>query len=207
MVKLTSHVVKPFNKIADWSGKDEEGNFHVVTFTTISQELYSEWERQNLDNYHFKDGDIEIDGNSIENYNFDIPPPGVYRDTDKPNFKVPEGDKEEDWSHCYTIIVPFDFMSRRICNIFIEKLNDKYGTDFELYATCKQCGKQIPVGEDYLPEGKIPEEERWKTDIPFCSKNCYETYSGQENANMRKHQDYGQDSEEISSDSSDNKSS
>lgn len=192
MVKLTSHHLNPFEGWVDWSGENEDGENVVVTFHTIQHQLYSVWERHcyDADTPHIEMGmeDFEED---------DVVPPGVYQDRDRPTFDPPEDADLSDWDNCYTIVVPFAFMNEKICNKFLKKLNEKYDTDFELYGTCVQCGDDLPLGENYHPEDKIPEKERWKNDRVLCTEECYENYEGQEHAPMAQTSSDGDDAADV----------
>jgi len=92
-------------------GKGEDGG--VVTFLTISELLYEEWEKVYNDRWEDKN---EF---KLEN----VTQPGVYRDDE-----IYENGGET----CYTIVVEFDFLSPLLLQDKIEKLNEKYGTDFEI---------------------------------------------------------------------------
>ena len=93
-------------------GEDEdEGG--VITFLTISHELFEEWEKVNNDRWEEKT-EFDID-NVLE--------PGVYRDDEL---------REEGSEDCYTVVVPYDFLAPKLIADRLEKLNEKYGTDFEL---------------------------------------------------------------------------
>jgi len=96
----------------DLSYGDAE-NGGVITVICISHLLYDEWETAQSEYFDDKQ-EFDIDN---------VTKPGVYRDDE-----IYKGGVE----HCYTIVVDYDFMCREMIEEELEKLNEKYGTDFEL---------------------------------------------------------------------------
>ena len=128
-VELRATTTAPFEEWEDWIGETGEDQTVIVTFETMEHHLYEVWSQQAV-NY---DGAAEIeeteDGTFVLNSDRDrrinherfdakdVDAPGAYKD---------------DSEGCYTVIVPFDFMTLELCRQMIEELNEEFDTDFEL---------------------------------------------------------------------------
>lgn len=144
-VVLESHAVNPFNDWSDWYGTDGEA---VVTFFTMKEQLWNQWDNDCVSISHedCDHGDswedrmeqdeetgfyTSKDCNServVEHEKFDptnLQAPGVYLDGTHY-----EDDEKVDES--YTIYVPFPFLSPELCRRWIQKLNEQYDRQFEL---------------------------------------------------------------------------
>lgn len=139
-VVLESNAVNPFKDWSDWYGTDGEA---VVTFRTIQHDLYEEWSRQCVrieggEYVEQEDGSKVYDGDNaeriVEHEKFDaseVKAPGVY--SDGTNY-----DEEDKVDESYSIIVPYPFLSPKLCQKWIEKLNEKFDREFELYIDDQQ---------------------------------------------------------------------
>lgn len=116
MTELRATCEEPFKEWEDWIGTKENGETIVVTFETMKYRLFEEWLDQAVT---FNDGERVV---NHDNFDYEEAKewvrPGAYKD-----------DFAED---CYTITIPGEFMSLKRCREWIENLNNKYGTDFEL---------------------------------------------------------------------------
>jgi len=162
MTKLESISTTPFEDWEDWLGKTEDGDSAVVTFQTMDFYLYKSWWRQAVE-FEGETDFIETDGGmyqiegdterKIDHTKFDsdkVDGPGVYED---------QADR------CYTIILPHEFMTFGMCQKWIEKLNKRFDTDFELVEPSKQvhcphCGTSLMSPENWKThfENRHPEK-------------------------------------------------
>jgi hypothetical protein len=132
-VILRSRAANPFNQWSDWYGTESEA---VVTFVTIKEELWNQWNNQCVDIIH-EDCDhqdmqerINCDNGEriVKHDNFDkeeVREPGIY--SDGTNYE-----DEDKVDESYTIIVPYDFLSPKLCRHWIDKLNQDYDRCFDL---------------------------------------------------------------------------
>jgi len=139
-IKLENIAVNPFDAWSDWHSPDGEA---IITFMTMSHHLYSEWEnkarRSNTVNHAKVDGkpvkeDLHINIYTHDEFESDIKGPGVYRDST--HYRNPQKVDE-----AYTVIVPNDFMTQKMCEGYIKKLNDKFDRNFELEEVDQQARK------------------------------------------------------------------
>lgn len=138
-IKLTNMAHAPFENWSDWYSDDGEA---VITFITMENHLHNRWENQvkasDATNFavHNNEPTKEEDHVTIyEHHRFenDFDGPGIYKDgTNYLN------DNKVDES--YTIILPDAHMSRERCEIYLEKLNEKYDRNF--YFEDKNYGKR-----------------------------------------------------------------
>lgn len=149
-VILESNAVNPFNNWSDWYGADGEA---VVTFSTMKNELFSEWERQCVR--------IEDDERVVETEHFDglrTKAPGVHRDGTY-------YDEEDSLDESYSIVVPYGFLSPKLCKHWIQKLNEKFGRNFELEITEEQ--EQASAGLEDIGSNRIKIDSE-----DVCDKNA-----------------------------------
>jgi len=92
---------------------DRDEKAGVITFLTVSYKLFEEWEKMYNDNWE-KKTEFDIDN---------VLKPGVYRDDE-----IHESGSED----CYTVVVPYNFLAPKLIQDRLEKLNEEYGTEFEL---------------------------------------------------------------------------
>lgn len=163
-VVLESRAVNPFNDWADWYGTDGEA---VVTFRTMKEQLWNRWSN---DCVSFEHPDCDH-GDSLEEMNESIncdekqrivehekfnptnlQAPGIYLD------RTPYDD-EEKVDESYTIIVPYPFLSPKLCREWIQKLNEQYNRDFELEITEDQKKRSRGLEDLGMNRVKVPKED------------------------------------------------
>lgn len=129
-VKLENRAFNPFQDWSDWYGENGEA---VITFITMKQHLYEEWQRQahhiniskdlaTLNSRPVKEDDT-VNMYQHRRFENDFDGPGIYQDSTHYN----DDDKVDE---SYTIILPEEFMVRGMCELYLEKLNDEYNRDF-----------------------------------------------------------------------------
>lgn len=144
-IVLESMAVDPFRAWSDWYGTKEEA---VVTFETMQHHLWNAWNNQCVEikkydenREEIKPGDFETAQKYFkasnnaeeterivepENFNYsNISEPGIYRDGKY-------YDEEDSVDEGYTIIVPYSFLTAKLCKKYIEKLNQKFDRNFKL---------------------------------------------------------------------------
>lgn len=136
-VVLTSRAVNPFNDWSDWYGSDGEA---VVTFFTMKEHLWSCWSGDCV-SFEYDEDNLSLeermdrDGERVvEHEKFDVTSirsPGIYLDGTY-------YEDEDAVDESYTIIVPYPFLSPKLCRAWIEKLNEKYDREFRLEVTGDQ---------------------------------------------------------------------
>lgn len=108
----SSSVEEELSGSIQWADFGYDGG--VVSFVTIQSLLFDEWNLTRGKNPYDVDRDFDIDK---------VKDVGVYRDDEIYNTGSPA---------CYTVVVPYDFLCRGMIVEYLAKLNEEYGTDFEL---------------------------------------------------------------------------
>lgn len=133
-IKLTNRALNPFDTWTDFYAEDGEA---VITFITMQHHLFEEWKNQAVhrgyNNYDLgklatKNGKpIDKDDSTVVythlDFENDFDGPGIYQD----DTHYEDDDKVDE---SYTIILPYEFMTREMCENFLEKLNKEYNRDF-----------------------------------------------------------------------------
>lgn len=137
-VFLKSRSANPFGEWADWYGTDGEA---VVSFFHFKNRLYDVWSRQCI-SYEHPNCDHDKDG--IEGINEKVNCDESVRVTDYENFDYSEVDRpgiyqdsvhyydEDKVDESYTVIVPEEFLSAKLCGHWLDKLNHEYNRQFVL---------------------------------------------------------------------------
>lgn len=89
-------------------------NGGVVTLYTIDRLLYNEWFEAYADDLYEKKQEFDLEN---------VTSPGVHRDDEI----YRDGDEQ-----CYTIVLPYDFITIEMVEDYIEQLNKEYGENLEL---------------------------------------------------------------------------
>jgi len=131
-IELENLALKPFDQWTDFTSNNGEA---IITFQTMNEKLYSEWSHQaqhvggGMDHAEIgkrptREGETVViyEHRNFEN-NFDGP--GIYLDSI--NYE-----DEDKFDECYTIIVPYEFMTREMVENYLQSLNEKYDRDFKL---------------------------------------------------------------------------
>lgn len=125
MTQLRQHAsTEGRTDVADW----DDGTGTVVTFNTITYQLWQEWKEQCVEKERRADSltedELRTSGGHIANHSEfqagSITGPGIYHeyfDAQQPEF---------------LIVVPKDSLTQRACEFWVKKLNAKYHRDFEL---------------------------------------------------------------------------
>lgn len=149
-VTLKSPALNPFDQSSDWYDTDGEA---VVTFETMQHRLWEQWKQdcvsfdhsscdhgESVDDrleqtedgmYRLKDCDAK---RVVDHSNFDpdaIRGPGVYLDGT-------HYDTDGSVDESYTIVVPYSFLSPKLCRQWLKKLNEQYDREFQLEITDEQ---------------------------------------------------------------------
>lgn len=129
-VKLENRAFNPFQDWSDWYAENGEA---VITFITMKQHLYEEWQRQAMhinisEDLALKNNRPVKDSDSVVLYQHrrfenDFDGPGIYQD----DTHYEDSDKVDE---SYTIIVPEEFMTREMCEEYLYKLNEEYNREF-----------------------------------------------------------------------------
>lgn len=143
-VVLKSYSVNTFRSWSDWLSEEA-----VVTFETMSHNLWSSWENQctsiegETELVETENGMYEIKGDTerkVESEKFDsekVKKPGVYRDS--------KNHEDETIYEGYTIIVDRSFLSPELCQEWIEKLNKKFDRNFSLDIKDRQLSPEAEI--------------------------------------------------------------
>lgn len=110
--------------VADWD--DETGS--VVTFNTVTYQLWQAWEDQCIDKdrraHSLTEAELRTSDGHIANHSefqtTNTMGPGIYDE-------YFDSEQTE-----YLIVVPQEALTRRVCEFWNKKLNPKYHKDFEL---------------------------------------------------------------------------
>jgi len=144
-VQLESLSVNPFKCWSDWHDSDGKA---VVTFETMTHNLWNSWESQCIsikgdpELVETSDGNYRLEGETEQELRpekFDADrfrKPGVYRDS------VHRDDERVD--EAYTVIVSKNFLAPELCRKYIEKLNEEFERNFSLNIKDEQ---RPPVSE------------------------------------------------------------
>lgn len=132
---LKTRAINPFNSYSDWSTQDGEIQ---ITFSHIKHELYQAWESDcisvNHPNCNHSDDSInerincdeserQVNADMFDSNN--VKEPGIW--ISSKNYSEP-GKIDE----VYDIVLPYEFMSLKLCNNFMQEFNRRYGTDLKL---------------------------------------------------------------------------
>ncbi|MDY6761896.1 MAG: hypothetical protein SVY41_02520 [Candidatus Nanohaloarchaea archaeon] len=158
-VVLETRALHPFSGgWCDWYGTGGEA---VVTFLTMQHGLWNAWMNQCVAYVHDHEEHDSVHerldcGRServVTPEEFDpseMEEPGVYRD-------ATHYDDEEKVDESYTIVLPYDFMSEKLCKAYIDELNETYDRNFVLLVepAFKQLWRENQIaryepGEDTL---------------------------------------------------------
>lgn len=133
IILKTDHL-NPFNRWSDWYGTNGEA---AITIRTIQHHIYENWEKQCVrieggEYIEQEDGSMLYKADDaeriVEHENFDaskVKAPGIYKD--RTNY-----DDEDKVDESYSIIIPYSFLSPKLCRKWIEKLNEEFDRKFEL---------------------------------------------------------------------------
>lgn len=133
-IMLSNIAVGAFESPADW--RSEEA---VITFLTMKDHLYDQWELQCKKTNTYK-SIAEVEGKPVPNDKFAV----LYShsDFDADEIKAPgitldgqyfEDERKVDES--YTVIVPQDFLTEEIIKMYLKRLNAKFDRQFYLEDT------------------------------------------------------------------------
>lgn len=164
-VILQSRAVNPFNDWADWYGTDGEA---VVTFYTMKERLWVRWNSDCISIPHPDcEHDETVDGlqervncdkgeRVVEHEKFNVTAlqaPGIYLDGTYYN-------SEDGVDESYTIIVPYPFLSPKLCREWIRKLNEQYDRNFELKITEEQAEYGGSLSDMGINRMRPPEKQQ-----------------------------------------------
>lgn len=151
--------MRPLRGCSDWGGDGA-----IVTFIPMDRHLMDMFE---LDCVWFEteDGKTSEDFDTDEWFEKDTIRKVDVTKFDKSKLKNPGAYRDEQGEECYTVILPFAFSVEKLLLEWIEKLNDKFDKDFELYTDCLNCGDEVKIGDNYS-----------KHDMVFCSEECASSY-------------------------------
>lgn len=174
--KLFSTAIQPINdSYEDFYSKTDDGeNGACVTFMTIS-DRFGEIFRANY---------TEDEGIDMEQVMEKLPEIGVREDRPEEDFRG------------YTVILPHRHMIMADLDNWIEKLNEKFDEDFELWTQCLVCEEELLLSDRWTPDTPMAEHEEWKGGKPFCSGKCFRHYRG--HSRMGKVTDRDMEGETIS---------
>lgn len=127
MTTLECHHQKPFvGGWSDWYAPEESV---VLTFETMDHQLYELWRNQCLFNNDDHDEGIKRTTGMVADHSKFNPdkllPPGIHQDHNP--------DDPDLVDESYDIIVPNDRLHPKICERWIERVNDQCGRRFELW--------------------------------------------------------------------------
>jgi len=185
--KLKSDVVEPFSgSYSDWYCYEEDKHA-VVTFVTLDQDLFDIFEADCV--WHETEDGRDTGEVSPEEWAKLINQSKTEKKIDvtkfdKSKLRKPGAYKDKEDERCYTVILPYNFITDKFCQKRIKKLNKKFDEDFELYFDCHNCGDTVELSERYESKTSKSLEEHIKTSMIFCSEGCFEEYGLEEEGSL-----------------------
>lgn len=168
-IKLTNKAFNPFEGWSDWYSENDEA---VITFITMDNHLFEKWRNQaqvsDATNFavHNNEPTKEEDYVTIYEHNRfknDFDGPGIYQDSTHylDDNKVDES---------YTVIIPDSYMSRERCEIYLEKLNEKYDRNFYFEDINYGKRKRRQLKEEVQDAANINDQDLDEETVDFVLK-------------------------------------